>query len=140
MKDGRCQSENCLVIIAAGDKEVRYVGQLKGNDVHGNGRLVWKNGTEYTGDWKDDKRTGKGTFIWVNRDEKKYIGEVKDGKFHGSGVMFYTNGDKYSGSLADGKRHGKGGYTFKDGTAYKGIWENDKRIQLFPRLRDFLFL
>ncbi len=163
MKDGRCQSENCLATIAAGDKEVIYVGQLKDNNLHGKGtltwpdgneysgdwlqgkrhgkgRLVWKNGAEYTGDWKDDKRTGKGTFIWVDRDEKRYVGEVKNDMFHGRGVMFYTTEDKYSGSWANGKKHGKGTYTFKDGTVYKGIWENDKRIQLFPRLRDFLFL
>ncbi|MCI5125003.1 MAG: hypothetical protein D3925_11140 [Candidatus Electrothrix sp. AR5] len=162
MREGRCQSENCLVRIVAGDKEVKYVGQLKDNDLHGKGTLtwldgneysgewflgkrhgkgkfVWKNGTEYSGDWKDDKSTGKGTFIWVDRDEKKYIGDVKDGKFHGSGVMFYVSGDKYSGSWANGKRHGKGRYTFKDGTVYKGIWENGKRIKRFFRLRDYLF-
>ena len=161
MQEGRCQEE-CLVYVTLGKNKFKYVGQLKDNDLqgkgtltwpdgnvyagdwmegqrHGSGKFVWKNGTEYIGDWRNDKSTGKGTYTWVDRDEKKYIGDVKDDKFHGSGVMFYANGDKYSGSWVNGKRHGKGTYTFNDGTAYKGIWEHGKRIQLFPRLRDFLF-
>lgn len=96
MKEGRCQSEDCLVTIAAGNKEVKYIGQLKDNDLHGKGTLTWpdgneysgdwlkgkrhgkgkftwKNGTEYNGDWQDDKSTGKGTFIWVDRDEKNIL-------------------------------------------------------------------
>ncbi len=160
MKNGRCQGE-CFVTIVAGSMEFKYVGELKDNDLdgkgkftwpdgneysgdwfqgkrHGKGKFIWKNGTEYIGDWKDDKSTGKGTYIWTDRDEKEYSGEVKEGKFHGSGVMIYTTGDKYSGSWNYGQKHGKGSYTFKDGTVYKGIWENDKRILLIPRLRDFL--
>lgn len=160
MKDGRCQDE-CFVKISVGNSEIKYVGQLKDNDLHGKGtftwpdgneysgewfegkrhgqgRFIWKNGTEYIGDWTDDKNTGKGTYTWVDRAEKKYIGEVMDGKFHGSGVMFYTNGDQYSGSWTDGKKHGMGTYTFNDGSSYRGIWENDYRIQVIPRLKDFL--
>lgn len=161
MQDGRCQGE-CLATVTAGKNKFKYAGQLKDNDLHGKGTLiwpdgnkysgdwvegkrhgtgtfVWKNGTTYIGDWRNDKSTGQGTYTWVDRDEKKYIGDVKDDKFHGTGVMFYTNGDKYSGSWANGKQHGKGVYTFHDGTSYKGIWESGKRIQIFPRLRDFFF-
>ncbi|MCI5222155.1 MAG: hypothetical protein D3924_05665 [Candidatus Electrothrix sp. AR4] len=160
MKEGRCQGE-CFVRIAVGKQQIKYVGQLEDNNLHGKGtftwpdgneysgdwlqgkrhgkgRFIWKNGTEYIGDWKEDKSTGQGTYTWVDRDEKEYSGEVKDGKFHGNGVITYATGDKYSGSWVNGKKHGKGTYTFNDGTPYKGIWENDKRILLVPRLRDFL--
>ncbi|CAK8720432.1 hypothetical protein KKHLCK_09615 [Candidatus Electrothrix laxa] len=161
MKDGRCQGE-CIALITSGKSKFKYIGQLKNNDLHdkgtltwpdgnkytgdwvegkrhGTGKFTWKSGTQYIGDWKNDKSTGKGTYTWVDRDEKKYIGDMKEDKFDGHGVMSYTNGDKYSGSWSNGKRHGKGTYTFKDGTTYKGIWENGQRIQTFPRLRDFLF-
>ncbi|MGB5685814.1 MAG: hypothetical protein WBM35_08385 [Candidatus Electrothrix sp.] len=161
MKEGRCLGE-CLAIVSSGKGKFKYIGQLKDNDLHGkgiltwpdgneysgdwiegkrhgSGKFVWKNGTQYIGDWRDDKSTGKGTYTWIDRDEKKYIGDMKEDKFHGNGVMFYTSGDKYSGSWSNGKRHGKGTYTFQDGTTYKGIWENGQRIQIFPRLRDFLF-
>ena len=161
MKNGRCQGE-CLATIASGKSNVKYEGQLKDNNLHGKGTLTWPDGNEYSGDWvegkrhgkgkltlktgtiyigdwRDGKSTGKGTYTWVDRAEKKYIGDMNEDQFHGNGVMFYATGDKYSGSWANGKMHGKGTYTFKDGTTYKGIWENGKRIQLFPRLRDFLF-
>ena len=59
------------------------------------------NGNKYVGEWKDDKRTGQGTFTfsWGG----KYVGEFKDGNFNGQGTM-----------------------TWADGTVEEGIWKNDK--------------
>ena len=40
--------------------EERSMGQLKDNKMHGKGTRIYANGTKYTGDWVDDKRTGNG--------------------------------------------------------------------------------
>jgi|TARA_B100000809_G_scaffold186611_1_gene184789 hypothetical protein len=50
--------------------------------------------------WKNEKRTGQGTFTWANGD--KYVGEWKDGKKHGQGTFTYSEGMKYVGEYKDG--------------------------------------
>ena len=45
------------------------------------------------GDWKHDKRDGKGKTTW--HDGAWYDGEWRKGKRHGFGVKVDTKGDKY---------------------------------------------
>jgi len=40
--------------------------------MHGNGELRWKDGKKYIGEFKSDKREGKGVFSW--RDGRVYDG------------------------------------------------------------------
>jgi len=42
------------------DIRLEYSGILKGRIPHGNGTLVWKNGSNYTGNWKNGFRSGFG--------------------------------------------------------------------------------
>ncbi len=46
--------------------------------MHGNGKIVWKDGKSYEGEYLDDKKHGEGTFIWSCG--KKYVGSWKLGK------------------------------------------------------------
>ena len=79
----------------------KYLGQFKGDLMHGFGRASFANGNKYIGDWKDNQRHGKGTYTYVNGDE--YVGEFKNGK-----------------------QNGQGTYTFADGEVFEGLFENDK--------------
>jgi hypothetical protein len=45
------------------------------------------NGEKYKGMWKDDDRTGEGTFVWSNGDV--YEGEWKDSSQHGQGKLVW---------------------------------------------------
>ena len=81
------------------------------------------NGDKYVGEFKDDKRTGQGTYTWADGD--KYVGEYKDDKRTGQGTYTYASGDKYVGEYKDDKNHGQGTYTFADGSKWIGAWEND---------------
>jgi len=65
---------------------------------------VSASGDVYEGEWKQDKREGKGK--WQ-----------------------YHNGDKYSGEWKGDMRHGHGVCVFADGTKYRGEWTQDKWIQ-----------
>jgi len=83
-------------------------------------------GNKYVGEYKDDKRHGKGTSTYPNGD--KYEGEHKDDKRHGKGTSTWANGDRYVGEFKDDKRHGKGTYTWANGTVKSGIWADDEYL------------
>ena len=67
--------------------------------------MVWEDGRNYNGQFKDGKEDGEGTFKWQNGNT--YIGKFKDGKM--SGYAIYLNMEEYT------KRHGE--------------WKEGKRIQ-----------
>ena len=49
---------------------------------------------------------------------------------NGYGTYAYVNGNKYVGEFKDAKRNGLGTYAFANGTVDKGIWKNNKLIEL----------
>jgi len=59
----------------------------------------------FEGEWKDDRKHGKGTYIG-----ELYSGEFKDGhgKMHGKGIYNYASGSVYDGEWKDSMMHGKG--------------------------------
>ena len=96
------------------------------------GIMFYKNGAKYEGEWKDDKKNGKGVFTsahYYNCRKNvgmKYEGEFRDDKFEGYGITTYTNGDKYEGEWKNSKQYGKGTVTYFDGTKYSGEWKDGK--------------
>ena len=64
----------------------------------------------YKGDWVNDKREGKGKFLWTDDPWKGdiYEDEWKDDKRNGHGVVKYHNGDIYNGDWKDNQKFGKG--------------------------------
>ncbi|MEJ0101903.1 MAG: hypothetical protein WDO19_04765 [Bacteroidota bacterium] len=42
-----------------------YTGDKKNNKPDGDGKAVFKNGSEYDGEWVNGLREGKGTFTWL---------------------------------------------------------------------------
>jgi hypothetical protein len=102
------------------------------------------------GEWKEDKKNGKGVFMWANGD--RYEGEWMDDKPNGRGVKTWAKGDRcvpfslslplkrttlhhspthvchacrYEGEWKDGKQSGRGILVHPDGRSEDGSWEND---------------
>lgn len=53
--------------------------------------MLYNNGDEYKGHWKDDKKDGTGK-VWLQ----------------GVGILSYASGDKYEGDWKENKKSGKG--------------------------------
>lgn len=84
-----------------------------------------ENGDKYEGEYKDNKRNGKGTYYHANGD--RYEGEWINGKKCGKGVLYYANGDKYDGEWENDERSGKGSLTYVNGNRYEGGWKYNNK-------------
>ena len=127
-----------------------YYGQFRNDKAWGKGRLIFKQGEEYEGDWvdnkangfgiykskevkyegkwKDDRQDGIGTETWS--DGTSYTGEFKAGQKTGEGKFKYADGSNYSGTFYNNKLHGKGTYIWADGREYHGDWKNNSHYFL----------
>lgn len=47
--------------------------------------MIFADNNQYYGDWLNDARHGKGTFIWYNSDT--YIGELDNNTFEGKNAF-----------------------------------------------------
>ncbi|KAL3663862.1 hypothetical protein V7S43_011274 [Phytophthora oleae] len=78
-----------------------YVGDFIHGRMQGTGRIEWHtSGVVYEGDFTHNEITGKGTYWWPNG--SSYVGEVKCGKRHGQGV--FVTGDRGT-VLKSGEEH-----------------------------------
>mmetsp|Transcript_7049 Transcript_7049/g.11603 ORF Transcript_7049/g.11603 Transcript_7049/m.11603 type:complete len:248 (+) Transcript_7049:34-777(+) len=104
------------------DGETKYVGNFSKGNRHGQGKLVYKSGSEYDGNWKDGRKHGKGTHKTAMG---VYIGDFFEGKKHGQGVMTYKSGEfqKYKGRWKEGVFAGKGTIFFRDGGRWQGLFD-----------------
>src|SRR6516225_8483883 len=81
------------------------------------GTYTFPDGRKYVGEYRDNKRNGKGTYTWP---DGKYVGEYRDGKENGRGTLTLPDGRKYVGEFRDSLENGKGTYTWPDGRKYVG--------------------
>ena len=106
----------------------KYKGIIINDKREVRGVMIYNNGARYEGEWKDDKKNGKGIFIsshYFNCENNiglKYEGEFNNDKFEGYGKALYSNGDKYEGEWKNNKQYGKGTLTNIGGTKYEGEW------------------
>ena len=71
-----------------------YEGQWCNGKLSGYGRKIG-NIAYYIGDWKDGKRHGQGTIVYS--DGTTYVGAFKDDMFHGPGKLTKADGTVYEG-------------------------------------------
>ena len=102
-----------------------------------NKKITYPDGTVYEGGWRQQEPHGKGKIIYRNGDV--YKGEFGDvfkggwrgrweyGYKEGKGTMTYSNGDIYEGGWKDDKWHGKGKITYSDGETQEGSFVEDKK-------------
>jgi hypothetical protein len=89
----------------------RYNGEWIMGQRHGKGEMNWIDGeryggTYYKGDWRNDKREGKG--LLRDKYEGTYEGDWRDDRAEGSGKATWKNGNWYQGEIGDGKPDGRG--------------------------------
>lgn len=88
------------------------------------GRLVGRWHGDYTGEFKQLKRHGRG--VWLSTaGEQSYDGTWEDDRFSGQGV--YRSGKaRYEGHFVAGQRHGQGVWVSASGDQYEGGFVRDK--------------
>ncbi len=96
----------------------RYKGEFRENKKQGKGTYIWANGNRYEGDFVDDEPSGRGKFTFASGDQ--YEGEYSKGAFNGAGVFIARNGDKTDSTFVNGQAHGKAVYIFASGDKYEG--------------------
>lgn len=106
-----------------------YKGQIdKKGRKHGEGIIIWNDGSSYEGSFKKDLRHGTGFFTWKNGESYKgdYLNDIRTG----SGIYRWTDGSFYEGSFLRGKRHGFGRFQTSNGIIYEGEWHEDENREI----------
>jgi hypothetical protein len=106
-------------------KSRTYDGEWKNDKPHGQGRVVWYNGAQYTGQVADGLYHGVGVYVWPSG--IRFVGRWERGIKAGSGFYSWPDGKKYDGEYNNGKKHGFGEFTSSDGTSYRGEWQHNRR-------------
>ena len=104
-----------------------YVGQLHNRLPEGVGKITFKNGESYEGEFLSGHIHGKGSYHFP--DGAVYMGEFDKGKRKGIGTMTWPDGSTYSGRWIHNKRSGKGVYIDANGNKFDGRWANDGFIK-----------
>ena len=102
----------------------KYIGEWKNNKRHGKGLTNVFTGNKYRGEYQNDKRNGFGTYTWVSG--SRYVGHYKNDKRHGFGTYTWKNGDKFVGEYKNGKRTGEGKFFYNNGSVKEGVWKDGK--------------
>ena len=73
--------------------------------MHGKGVYRYAEGDVYSGEWREDKRHGKGTVQYVSGPKgqvvEKFEGDWVSGKMQGQGRYQYADGGVYEGWLSE---------------------------------------
>ncbi|KAJ6658846.1 hypothetical protein lerEdw1_019769 [Lerista edwardsae] len=104
----------------------QYEGEWKEGKKHGYGKLLFKDGSYYEGEFVDGEIMGNGLRYWASTGNT-YSGQFFFGELHGHGVIQYKDSGKYEGGFAYGIREGHGLLTDKDGQTYEGCFHKNKR-------------
>ena len=106
-----------------------YIGKMVNKKLNGQGVYIVSSeesvGFEYTGDFKDDAKDGRGICNFTNGN--MYIGGFKNDLMDGIGQMLYKNKDEYIGGWINGHKQGQGIYRWNEGTIYIGEFRKSKR-------------
>eukprot|EP00917_Polyrhabdina_sp_WS-2016_P000343 GHVP01000731.1.p1 GENE.GHVP01000731.1~~GHVP01000731.1.p1 ORF type:complete len:2861 (-),score=520.34 GHVP01000731.1:173-8755(-) len=104
-----------------------YHGEMVNGVPEGEGRIVFNDGAEYRGGFKDGLRSGQG--VQTDTDGKSAVSGTWEKDFPNGRVSAMENpdGSKYSGDVTKGQRSGMGELFGKDGKMiYEGFWLNDQ--------------
>uniref|UniRef100_A0A061SGK3 Radial spoke protein 1 n=1 Tax=Tetraselmis sp. GSL018 TaxID=582737 RepID=A0A061SGK3_9CHLO len=88
-------------------------------------KAVYNNGDIYYGGYINDRRSGKGVYVFANKGA--YAGCFKNGLRSGYGMMWYPDGSIYEGQWHKDKMWGIGQYDYADGSTYCGKWKEGKK-------------
>lgn len=128
-QEGRLQGRGMLTWRRRGsanyDREALvsvYRGEIRDGRMHGQGRLMTRDGATYEGSWRDGALDGSAEIRFENGDE--YRGEVKAGTLSGTGRYIAATGELYEGPFLNGKRNGSGQLTPPGGEPRASHWRD----------------
>lgn len=126
----------------------RYEGTVLNSKPDGFGRLLYKKGAEYEGEWKNGVWHGLGQYIvqndtiiseWNNgcangntvviSGNTRYEGKFSNNLPNGNGGFYDMNPEShyiYVGEWYNGLRHGYGDVIYSNGDSYYGEWQENK--------------
>jgi len=105
---------------------VRYVGSFLNGMYNGKGTMFFNNGAFLTGEWKNGKLNGKGSFL--SGTGILYIGEFVNGVKEGKGIFFYKDNGMIVGNFSNDKLNGRCIQIFTDGSVISDVnYKDDKR-------------
>ena len=112
--------------------EVQMSGQFKDDKKNGKGTCYFANGDKYVGDRVDDKQTGQGVFTWSDGDRyERCCSPMPRPSLHASRTLpahtMNSTQAQVWGQFKDGKKNGKGTYYFVNGDKYVCDWVEDNR-------------
>lgn len=106
------------------DTSTRYIGDWRDNKRHGKGKFIWSDGSYYEGDWENDLKHGRGVLELSNG--FKYDGSWVRNVMEGKGICYFPSGQCYQGTFKSGLRDGRGSVTFAEGAVYEGRFKEDR--------------
>ena len=109
-----------------GMDETSYEGEMQNHKRHGRGKLTFKNGNYYEGQWKDDLMDGYGVLFDKGR-KKIYEGHFSKGLMEGSGILYNTNSSNDT-PLAKNFEKNSNKWTKYEGTFQSNEWEGIGKI------------
>ncbi|TYZ59143.1 hypothetical protein PybrP1_000068 [[Pythium] brassicae (nom. inval.)] len=102
-----------------------FSGYFRNDHAQGRGKMVYANGNVYKGEFLHAEKHGDGVYHWQNG--SVYEGQFAHGLIHGVGAMAYASGHRYEGRWERNKKHGVGSFVYRNGDVYKGEWVMDHR-------------
>ena len=107
----------------------KYEGEYnKDGKRHGKGKITFRNGTYYEGEWKNDLSHGQGTLTYS--DGSIYKGEFKFAKKDGKGTQIFPkskthpDGAKYVGEFKNDLYNGYGKFYMGEEEWENGMWKD----------------
>ena len=103
-------------VMRYGQGRARYRGHWVGGVREGCGQMVslGRISTSYSGQWRQDKKTGWGAVNYSNG--ATYTGNWVNSLYHGEGRLSWSSGDSYTGHFLYGSMHGRGIFLYEDGS------------------------
>ena len=83
--------------------------------------LTYPNKDIYSGQWKNGKKHGQGTYVF-NATGMKYVGEWVENRFL-SGKWLYPNGTYFEGAFQNNKPKGRGKWVLANGNTVDGDYD-----------------
>ena len=96
------------------------------NIKHGNGKIIWPDGSIYEGQFERNQANGKGRFLSTYG--LLYEGDFYKDKIQGFGVLTVQSGARYEGQWQNNLQNGKGKEIYEaEGTVFVGNFMNGVR-------------
>lgn len=125
--NGKPHGNGVLTYSGSDEKgRLKYDGGFQNGEKSGRGHQIWRDGSEYIGEWAKDTMNGKGKYTYASTSERATDeGDFQDGKLHGQGTRLGRDKSKYVGAFVNNAREGEGIFTQgSTGDTFEGVWKD----------------